>query len=495
MTLKETHLKSPTVSDTAYFTVTYSTHTRQERMAKDQKAEDKASAKKQKEEKKRQSKADKVPVFRTDTIITAQGKVAKGTNISRESVKKLSSPKKGDKAKKASQVKVFAHKAQFKHSVVLGNRKKKILEYSQVKMIEQLDSDNKMAFVNYEAPKNDYLLVVGMKDANEVTRFMNLVKESNPKAEIRWAEASSIANSDEGMFDERREVTPTENQSLDIYNEDSHRHRQRSPGDNQYSYSSSLRSHSPQNRPWTTTSSFICADPHMDDGTVYSRGTPDTFATQVNNLGRRSRRRNSFSSSDETEGYRRGIGLTTKYYYVGPSDEEDSVVKDKYRSKSRKSHSNPRRQHYALDDDVSISIAPNSIMTEVEYSTPESYKKSKSPYFRRPPSQKRSVSRKSLTRSKSRELPLSEAEKSRGGWHSDVMFVTPTKDGGVKVSADGPVMLYTATRANINKDFDSDDDSTSNGDSDFSYSSGSTLTLENLGMPNAYGVSYSNRRR
>nr|CDS33183.1 expressed conserved protein [Hymenolepis microstoma] len=464
-------------------------------MAKNQKTEDKASAKKQKEEKKRQSKADKVHDFQTDILVTAQAKVAKGTNISRESVRKLSS-KKEDKKKKATSAKFFAHKAEFKHPIVLGNKKKKLLEYSQVKMIEQLDSDSRMAFVNYEAPKNDYLFVIGMKNANEVTRFMNLVKESNPKAEIRWAEAPYITDSDEGVADGRRVAPPTENQSLDIYNEDGHRgYRQRSPGRDQYSDSNSLRSHSPQNKPWTTTSSFICADPHMDDGTVYSRGTPDTFATQLNNPGRRSRRHDSFSSYDEEEGNRHESRLTTQYYYVGPSDEEDSIVKDKYRSKSKNSRSNPRRQHYALDDDVSISMAPSSIMTEVEYFTPESDKKSKAPYSRQPPSQKRSMSRKSLNRPKSRELPLSEAEKSRGGWHSDVMFVTPTKDGGVKVSADGPVMLYTATRANINKDYDSDDDSTSDGDSDFSYSSGSTLTLENPGVPSALGVSYSHGRR
>ncbi|VDO04763.1 unnamed protein product [Rodentolepis nana] len=465
-------------------------------MAKNQKAEDKTSAKKQKEEKKKQSKADKVHDFQTDALVIAKGKVAKGTNISRESVKKLSSPKKEDKAKKAASAKFFAHKVEFKNPVVLGNKKKKILEYSQVKMIEQLDSDSRMAFVNYEAPKNDYLFVLGMKEANEVIRFMNLVKESNPKVELRWTAAPSIADSDESMVDERGEVAQSENQSVDTYNEDSRRgYRQRSPGNDRYSDSNSSRSHSPQNGPWNTTSSFICADPHMDDGTVYSRETPDTFATQLDNPGRRSRRRDSFSSFDEAGGNQRKSGLTTQYYYVGPSDEEDSIVKDKYRSKSRKSRGNPRRQNYTLDDDVSITIAPSSAMTEVEYFTPEIYKKPKTPYSRRPPSRKRSTSRKPSNRSKSRELPLSEAEKSKGGWHSDVMFVTPTKGGGVKVSADGPVMLYTATRANVNKDFDSDDDSTSDGDTDFSYSSGSTLTLENPGIPSPYGVSYTNGRR
>ncbi|KAM3178687.1 hypothetical protein ACTXT7_002031 [Hymenolepis weldensis] len=453
-------------------------------MAKSQKSEDKASAKKQKEEKKKQSKTDKVHDFQTDVLIVTHGKVAKGTNISRESVKKHSSPKKAEKAKKTASAKFFKHKVEFKDPVVLGNKKKKILEYSQVRMIEQLSSDSRMAFANYEAPKNDYFFVLGMKEANEVTRFMDLVKESNPKVEIRWPETPSFVDSDEGVVDERRGVIPRDDQSVDTYNEDNRRgYRHRSPGYDQGSESIPSRSHSPQDRPWTTTSSFICADPHVDDGTVYSRGTPDTFATQLNNPTRH--RNDSYSSYDETEDNRGGSGLIAQYYYVGPSDEEDSIVKDKYRSKSKKSHSNPRHQHYALDDDVSISMTPSSIMTEVEYFTPEVYKKPKTPNSRRPPSQKRSVSRKPSNRSKSRELPLSEAEKSKGSWHSDVMFVTPTKDGGVKVSSDGPVMLYTATRANVNGNFDSDDDSTSDGDSDFTYSSGSTLTLEN---PASYKV-------
>ncbi|VUZ47669.1 unnamed protein product [Hymenolepis diminuta] len=486
MTRGKTHLRSLNISDTAYFTVSYPIHTRREEMAKSQKAEDKASAKKEKEEKKKQSKADKVHDFQTDILIVTSRKVAKGTNISRESVKKHSSPKKGEKSKKTASAKFFKHKVEFKDSVVLGNKKKKILEYSQVRMIEQLAADSRMAFVNYEAPKNDYFFVLGMKEANEVTRFMDLVKESNPKVEIRWPETPSIVDGND-----QRGITPREDQSVDTYNEDNRRdYRHRSPRYDQGSDSNLSRSHSPQDRPWTTTSSFICADPHVDDGTVYSRGTPDTFATQLNNP--RRHRHDSYSSYDETEDNRRESGLTAQYYYVGPSDEEDSIVKDKYRSKSKKSHSSPRRRHYTLDDDVSISMTPSSIMTEVEYFTPEVYKKPKTPNFRRPPSQKRSVSRKPSNRSKSRELPLSEAEKSKGSWHSDVMFVTPTKDGGVKVSSDGPVMLYTATRANVNRNFDSDDDSTSDGDSDFSYSSGSTLTLED---PASYKVSYSNRRR
>lgn len=488
-------------------------------MAKSTNGEDKAAAKLRKQEQKKANKADKNPAFQTQVLVVTQGKVSKGIKLTREVVKKHSSPRKGEKPKRPTTAKFYKNRVEFKDGIILGNKKKKVLEYNQVKLIEQLDSDNgsQKAFVNYETPDSDYFCVMQLKDANEVSSFMNLVHESNANVDLR---SPMAPEPDHSINDHEIEETTTKMASKRDLNgliEDSTTYN----ADAEHIYDdedddvdeNSLdriysRAESQQDRPWVTKSSFICADPHMiDDGTVYSHGTPETFGTLLQPSPRYNRRRESFDSYEDSDSHsrrhRRGgnNNLTTQYYYVGPTDQEDSVHTERRRSKPKKSYNPPpsRNQQYTYDyeDDNSISIAPSSIVTEVEYFTPEVHKKPKTPNARRPPSSavRRPMSRKSSHRSKSRELPLSEAEKSRGGWHSDVMFVTPTKDGGVKVSADGPVMLYTATRANGNRDYDSEDDTTSDGESDFSYSSGSTLTLEDHAMPGPYGVTYSNGRR
>ncbi|KAM7540602.1 hypothetical protein Aperf_G00000037520 [Anoplocephala perfoliata] len=437
-----------------------------------------ASSHKSEETKKssrKSSKEKKAYEFQTDVQLINKGKVQKGASISRENVKELLKPSRKEyMRKKPNPARFYKNKLKSKEKIALGNKKKRVLEYDQVKMMEQISSDGRKVFVNYENPKNDYFLVLEMKDAKEVKKFMSMVKEANPKTETRWPETTAIElTGEDGVGRSRRS-------DVETYSADnSHLYSKHSsepqiddrPSDYFPSEPSTFH-----DRPHSTMSTYICADPYRDDGTVYSRGTPDTFSTQsVVPLEHSRGSDNSYDFSNKHD-RRRAARLTTQYYYAGPSDEEDSF-QPKYRPKSRKSHSNHRHRHYALDDDVSISMASRSLVTEIDYSTPEN-----SRITVIPPARKTPLSRRSSHRSKSRELPLSEAEKSRGGWHSDVMFVTPTKDGGVKVSADGPVMLYTATRANGNRDSDSsDNDSTSDGESDFSYSSGSTLSMESLG--------------
>ncbi|EUB63527.1 hypothetical protein EGR_01609 [Echinococcus granulosus] len=446
-------------------------------MPRSQKSDEKAPKKSR--GKRSGSQPSKGYEFQTEVTFVNHGKVPKGTSFSREDVREHSFPsKKPDKAKKASAVKVFSKGIQFKEKVVYGGRTKKILEYDSIKLLEQLSSDCRMVFVNYENAKNGYFLVLGLLDANQVIRLMSLVKEDNPNAEIRWADTRASSSNEKSIQDDVLEPGKSDTTDPTTYHESERAYQRNSLP------SLSNRSGSYRARPWTATSSYICADPHFDDGTVCSSKTLDAFTSQRDKPRRHSRRRSSYNSLDlsSDDGFHLSAnGLKSQYYYVGPSDEEDSISKIVHHGKPRhkKSHQHKHR-HYALGDEVSVSMTPSSIFSNVDYYSTDGFGTVKDSSVKGTPTRKSNTTRKSSYRPKSRQLPLSEAERNKGSWHSDVLFLTPTKNGGVKVSADGPVMLYTATRANVNRNdsSSSDEDSTSDGEGDFIYSSDSTLTLE-----------------
>ncbi|KAL5967546.1 hypothetical protein TSMEX_004708 [Taenia solium] len=464
-------------------------------MPRSQKSDEKAS--KKGKEKRSDSLMNKSYEFQTEVTIVNRGKVPKGTSFSAKEVEKHSFPSKtSDKARKLSEAKMFSKKVEFKEKVIQSSRNKKVLEYDSIKLLEQLSSDCRMVFVNYENLKNGYFLVLGLSDANQATRFMRLVKEDNPNTEIRWADTDAFTDNRKRVSDKVSESVMSEAPAPTTNCDPEQMHRRNS--------SSSLpsRSESYSSRPWIATSSYICADPHFDDGTVYSSRTPDTFSSQGDKYRRHPRRRSSYDSSDLSYNGRRHLnadGLKSQYYYVGPSGEEDSISKNMHREKPKhkKSHQSKHRR-YTLGDEVSVSMTPSSISPYFEDYSHDDPSIVKDSLGNRPQSRKSSPIRKSSYRPKSRQLPLSEAERKKGSWHSDVLFVTPTKNGGVKVSADGPVMLYTATRTNVNRSdsSSSDEDSTSDMDDD-TYSSNSTPTLENPvrdPMHRDLEVNYTNRR-
>ena len=434
-------------------------------MPRSQKNENKGA----KEKKQNKNSLSKDYGFQTEVVLINQGKVIKGTSLSKEDIEKYSSPKtkKQEKQRKPFDARVYANKIEFKDKIVLGNRNKRLLEYENIKLLEQLHPDGRIVFVSYVMPKNEYFLVLEFSNTNFLAKFLNMTKENNPNVELRWANKTfsdnirEQATEDVAMAGEGEASSPKPGHEYDSNH-------------NQEASFSISDSH--QTKPWTTTSSYICADPHFDDGTVYSMRSSNTFISHKNKSGKHFRRRGSCGSldlSDKHEPRWRADGSTTQYYYIGPSDEEDSVSKSVLRETitQKKPHGH-KHHHYTFADEVSVSMTPSSFFSDLDYYSNDSFEAKKDVPFKKPSSRK-------PCRSKSRELPLSEAERNKGGWHSDVLFVTPTKDGGVKVSADGPVMLYTATRANgsRNSASSSDEDSTSDGDSDFSYSSGSTLTL------------------
>ena len=406
------------------------------------------------------SRANKDYAFQTLVTLVNYGKLPKGANFSREEVKKLSFPKKEAKPRKAFAAKVYTDKIEFKEKIVIGNRNKKVLNYESISLLEQMFSDSRIVFVNYDMPKNSYFIVLGLSDTDYVSRFMNMVRDNNAAAEIRWADAQSFDRS-----------VARRNSSSNTYNE----HGSESSQNRRAWTPSSQMNDSFKDKPWNTTSSYIHADPRFDDGTVYSMKSSDSFDLQRNKPNKHSNRRSSQDSLelfDDHEPRWRNIELKTQYYYIGPSDGEDSVSeKTKQKKSNRYKH-----QHYTFGDEVSVSMTPSSVFSDADYYSNNGFNMIRDVPSKRAPSRKSNVSRRSSHRSKSRELPLSEAERKKGGWHSDVLFVTPTKNGGVKVSADGPVMLYTATRANGSRSSSSssDEDSTSG---DLSYSSGSTITL------------------
>ncbi|KAM7539582.1 hypothetical protein Aperf_G00000037514 [Anoplocephala perfoliata] len=166
-------------------------------------------------------------------------------------------------------------------------------------------------------------------------------------------------------------------------------------------------------------SSYISAVPHVGDRTAHSRGTSRRALSKPH---KHSRRRDSYiysDLSDEDDDQWSG-SPTAPYYYDRSNDEEISV-------------------------------------TGIEYN------------------------RKSSHHPKSKVLPPSMTKKKPGNWHCSIEFVTPTKDGGVKSTPDGPILLYTATRVNGNGDYDSTDDSRAFvEESDFYSSSGSTPTFEEV---------------
>ncbi|VDK32577.1 unnamed protein product [Taenia asiatica] len=464
-------------------------------MPRSQKSDEKAS--KKGKGKSNDSRMNKSYEFQAEVTIVNRGKVPKGTSFSAKEVEKHSFPSKtSDKAGKQSEAKVFSKKVEFKEKVIQSSRNKRVLEYDSIKLLEQLSSDCRMVFVNYENSKNGYFLVLGLSDANQATRFMRLVKEDNPDTEIRWADTNASTDNQKRVPDKVSESVMDEASASTTYPGPERNHRRNSLS------SIPSRSESYEARPWTATSSYICADPYFDDGTVYSSKTPDTFSSRDYKYRRHPRRRSSYDSFDLSDNGRRHLdadGLKGQYYYVGPSDEEDSISKNVHREKPKhkKSHQSKHRR-YTLGDEVSVSMTPSSISSNVDYYSHDDSSMVKDSLGKRSPSKKSSPTRKSSYRPKSRQLPLSEAERNKGSWHSDVLFVTPTKNGGVKVSADGPVMLYTATRTNVNRNgsSSSDEDSTSDMDDD-TYSSTSTPTLENpVGDPmhRDLEVNYANRR-
>ncbi|KAL5111988.1 hypothetical protein TcWFU_004552 [Taenia crassiceps] len=444
------------------------------------------------------SQMNKSYEFRTEVTIVNRGKVPKGTSFSSKEVDQYSFPSRmSDKARKLSEAKVFSKRIVFKEKVIQNSRNKKVLEYDSIKLLEQLSSDCRIVFVNYENPKNGYFLVLGLSDANQATRFISLVKEDNSDAEIRWADTDTFIDDQKRVSDKVPESVISETTAPTTYCDHDHTYRRNS------SPCISSRSESYRDRPWTATSSYICADPNFDDGTVYSSGTPDTFNSQRNKHRRRPRRRSSYDSLDLSSNVGLHLdadGLKSQYYYVGPSDEEDSSSENVYREKPKhKKSQQHKHRHYTLGDEVSVSMTPSSISSTVDYNSYDGLNTVKEGSMKRPPTKKSGPTRKSSSRPKSRQLPLSEAERNKGSWHSDVLFLTPTKNGGVKVSADGPVMLYTATRANVNRNdsSSSDEDSTSDMDGDF-YSSDSTPTLENSVRDSMHldlEANYANRHR
>lgn len=460
-------------------------------MPRSQKSDEKES--KKRKGKRSSSQTNKSNEFRTEVTIVNRGKVPKGTSFSTKEVEEHSFPsKKSDKTRKLSEVKIFPKRIEFKEKVTQSKRNEKILRYDSIKLLEQLSSDCRMVFVNYEDSKNGYFLVLGLSDANQATRFMNLVKEDNPSTEIRWADADAFTKNQKRDSDKISESAISETIPPTTYHDPERTFRRNS------SPSHSSRSDSYRTRPWTATSSYICADPHYDDGTVYSSRTPDTIISHRDNHRRYSRRHSSYDSFDLSNNSGLHLDadrLKSQYYYVGPSDEEDSISENVHREKPKykKSHQQKHR-HYTLGDEVSVSMTPSSISSNVDY-----YSYDVDSPVKGSLTKKSNPSRKSSNRPKSRQLPLSEAERNKGSWHSDVLFVTPTKNGGVKVSADGPVMLYTATRANVNRNdsSSSDEDSTSDMDGDF-YSSNSTPTLENPVRDSLhldFEANHTNRRR
>ncbi|VDM31800.1 unnamed protein product [Hydatigera taeniaeformis] len=445
-------------------------------MPRSQKSVEKAL--KKKNEKSSSSQINKNYEFRTEATLINYGKVPKGTSFSAKEVKAQAFPsKKSDKTRKLSEAKIFSNRIEFKEKVIQSRRTKKVLEYDSIRLLEQLPSDCRMVFVNYENSKNGYFLVLGLLDASQATRFMSLVRENNPGTEIRWADVDSTTDNRKRIAEQASESVLSDSTAQLTYHDSERICRRNS------SPSLSSRSESFRARPWTATSSYICADPHLDDGTVYSSGPPDNYISQTEKTRRKPRRCSSYDSFDLSNNSGLHLGankLTSQYYYVGPSDEEDSISDNVYREKlkSKKSHHH-KHQHYAMGDEVSVSMTPSSVVSNIDYYSNDCRNVMKDNSVKGSPAKKTSTTRKSSYRPKSRQLPLSEAERNKGSWHSDVLFVTPTKNGGVKVSADGPVMLYTATRTNVNRSdsSSSDDDSTSDADGDF-YSSDSTLTLE-----------------
>ncbi|VDD80015.1 unnamed protein product [Mesocestoides corti] len=475
-------------------------------MARSQKSEEKNSAKEVKESSKKEKKdskkkeaKEKAPQFSTAVTVINRGEVPKGTTFSNEDVKTLSHPptKKSEKGLKPTSAKIFSGKIEFKEKIIAGNRNKKLLNYKSIKMLQQLTSDNRLVFVHYENEKNGYFFVLGVSEANHAVAFMNTVKKANINADIRWADEASNSHSDRRDSSATYEYAVTQSTS------------QRTP---EVSKPIVLQGSSPdkKNRNGTkTVNSYICNGSDSDDDndeTIYSRQTPGDSSDHADKVHATAFHGRSTDSGDEIafdHGPRSFSNkIVTRYIYTGPSDEEDSITGSVLQEKPKhKKSSRPNHQHYILEDDYSASMTPTtSDLSDGDYYSNNGFGILKVRSEKTPLHRKASSSRRSPRQLKSRELPLSEAESKKGGWHCDFVVVTPTKDGGAKVSPDGSVMLYVATRANVRKgsSSSSDEDSTSDGESNFSYTSNSTLTLEGTARNRAINgleVNYGNGLR
>ncbi len=442
----------------------------------------KEEAKKAKKENKKKDATDKHPLFQSEVTAMNRGKVTRGTTFSRKEVEKHSRPKakKPEKPQKPIPARAFKQKIQFKEKLIAGDRNKKLLRYDCIKLMEQLPSDSRMVFIHYEMPKNGYFFVLGFKEATHANEFMNAVKGANPKCEVRKA----IDELSERRRDSSSESVASRETSQKTYEESEPpvRHRSASPSHRESRKQKAAQSFIQTRRDDGKSSRSSSSSSSSSSTSRRARQMSNNYV-DVGHAGRSSSKpayqRSATSTPDLS--LRGGDGLVTKYVYIGPTDEENSASEYHRRDKHKKHHKHRSHQRYSFGDDVSVSMT----QTTGDYSDEEFFPNGGYESTFSKPSRaqmSRKSSHRSSRRSKSRQLPLSEAETKRGGWHSDIMFVTPTPDGGVKVSADGPVMLYTATRANVNGyDSSSSEDSTSDGEEDFTYSSGTTLTLDEDG--------------
>ncbi|VDM00670.1 unnamed protein product [Schistocephalus solidus] len=216
-------------------------------------------------------------------------------------------------------------------------------------------------------------------------------------------------------------------------------------------------------------------------------------------------------------------GLVTNYVYIGPRDEEESIngaalLPPQYSRESRSRKHTSTVEYYrkgsAAYSNGRNEWLENEPRPRKHASTVEYYRKGSAAYSNGrdewlenainsdhrsrgrkssviyPPSETtrrmlvsptqsqraRSSSRQtshSRRSSRPKQIPLSEDESKRSGWHSDILFVTPKPGGGCKISSDGPVMLFTACRTNKR---DSDSSDSSDEEDSLSLSS-STLTI------------------
>lgn len=453
-------------------------------MPDSKKSEDKNSVKKAKKEAKQEAKkkqsAEKTAVFKAQVTVVNRGSVTKGTTFTRKDVEKNSKPK--GKGKMVTTA-VYREKVAFKKRIVSGDRNKKRLPYECIKLLEQLTSDSRMVFIHYEKAQIGNFLVLGFDEASHVTNLMNAAKESNPSIEVRLAMKivpDERPRDDTLATSNGYEPYPSNVTSRNGYVE---RKTSRMPIKAKPDHFSYVYAENDGEDQTESEGSFSCKDRQK------RRPISNNINKEHGQYPSLYQENRSFTPSGKPS---RLDSLVTNYLYIGPNGEEDSECESKLKKqRKRQSKKETRRTHSAsqnfnyssnLSDNISLSASDSTLdVDDGDFFDYETFNYAKKPLPKLYP---HSHNHKSRRRSKSRELPLSEAETRRGGWHSDIMFLTPTKDGGVKVSTDGPVMLYTATRANArysdDEDNSSDDGGFSDMDESFSKSSGSTLMLEEI---------------